>query len=112
MYIKPIPRNLLIHTATLKHKLAGDAWGEGAENEQVLNYVRMEPKKTLEYSKENQTLNLNSLLFIDAVNSTQPVEISVDDVIEWGGEIFTIKSIDKQYALDGTTLHHYEIGLI
>lgn len=110
--MKPIPKQLLIHTVTLRYKTDSDIWDNSAYEEQTLHYVRIEPKKTLTYTKESQQLSLNSILFIDALNSTLPTKISLDDEIIWRGNTYTIKSIDEQFALDGLSLHHYEIGLI
>lgn len=112
MYIKPVPLKLLIHTVTLRHKSNDGNWNDSDYTEQTLYHVRLEPKKTMVYSKENQQITMNSILFIDNTHSTKPDNISLDDDIVFNGEVFTIKSIDKHYALDSDVPHHYEIGLV
>ena len=110
MKIRPIPRELLTHTVTLKHRVPGGVWGGINEVPQVLERVRIEPKQALTYTKSNQALTLTTVLFIDAVHSTPPAGIDLDDTVEFGGDVYTVKSIARQHALD--SFHHYEIGLV
>lgn len=109
--MKPIPKNLLTHSATYKHTPVSDAWGHTTYTETALKQVRIEPSSALKLSKDNRELQLKSVLFYDCRNSSPVgVEFAEGNKITFEGTDYNIASVDLLY--DGARLHHVEAGLI
>lgn len=110
--MRPIPKKLLIHTATL-HKIADeDRWGNGGLDEgTVLRYIRVEPTSRIVRDKNNAEIQLAATMFYDCRNSRpQNIEFAVDDIVYFGKLKYSVQVVEPLY--DGTKLHHYELGLI
>lgn len=111
MSMLPIPKKLLIHSATLNHAAGLDAWQKPAYAADIaLTYIRIEPTSKIVVGANNQQLQLTSLLFFDARNSKPAGTVFViGDRVTFGGAEHRVYSVDPLYD---TKLHHYEIGLI
>jgi len=108
--MRPIPKKLLIHSATYKHTPVKDAWQHTTYTETTLKHVRVEPSSAIKTSKDNKELQLKSVLFYDCVNSSPAgVEFIEENKITFNGTDYSIASVDPLY--DGTRLHHVEVGL-
>ncbi len=110
--MRPIPKKLLIHTASQSRRTDIDRWG-AAEIAQIaeLQFVRLEPSKQVTRDKNNAEIQLAATLFFDCKNSKPAdIEFKVDDLILFNGEKYQIKVIEPLY--DEHRLHHYELGLI
>lgn len=109
--MKPIPKNLLIHSACAVELNEREGWDEPTEKKRTeLLRVRIEPSSTLRISKSNQQVRLAAVLFYDCCNS-RPKNFDFSDIdkIEFEGEQYNIVSIQKQY--DDKKLHHVEVEL-
>lgn len=74
--MRPIPKRLLIHTATLYQRVNVDKWGKGELNGgQELSNIRIEPSKQIIRDKNNAEVQLAATLFYDCRNS-RPYGIS------------------------------------
>ena len=70
MLMRPIPKRLLIHTATLYQRVNVDKWGKGELNGgQELSNIRIEPSKQIIRDKNNAEVQLAATLFYDCRNS-------------------------------------------
>lgn len=108
--MKPIPKSILIHSATLTKSVIENAWGnKSGGNVTQLKNVRFEPTSKLAVTKDNKQVQLSAIMFYDIKNSTPAVSFSVDDNISFDNSNYTITTIDKLY--DRAKLHHLEIGL-
>ena len=109
---RPIPKKLLIHSATHKYGPDKDAWGNIVyAGTRELIRVRIEPTEKRVLGKDNTEVQLNSLMFYDCVNSKPAgVIFEIEDAISFGGTDYIIVSIDP--LSDESKLHHYEIGLV
>lgn len=109
--MKPIPKNLLIHSACAIELSEREGWNESTEkNRTELSRLRIEPSSTLRISKSNQQVQLAAVLFYDCRNSRpKDFDFSCVDKIELEGEQYNIVSIQKQY--DDKGLHHFEVEL-
>lgn len=110
--MRPIPKRLLIHTATLYQRVNVDKWGKGELNGgQELSNIRVEPSKQIIRDKNNAEVQLATTLFYDCRNS-RPSEVSfeVDQVVDFNGQKHQIKTVEPLY--DNSKLHHYEIGMV
>lgn len=108
----PIPKRLLIHTATHNYEPTKDMWGKPTfAKSQTLGRVRIEPYEKRKLSKDNTEIQLNSLLFFDCVNSvaTDPI-FTQGDQVTFAGVDYVVESITPIY--DELKLHHYEVGLV
>ena len=110
--MRPIPKRLLIHTATL-HKIQNeDRWGNGTLDEGTqLSYVRLEPSSKVVRDKNNAEIQLTAVLFYDCRNSRpKDQKFSEDDIVVFNGMKHKIQTVEPLY--DDRQLHHYELGLI
>lgn len=110
--MRAIPKKLLIHSATIKSISAEDRWGNITTTPPVdLNYIRLEPIKTIVKDSQNNEIQLNTLLFYDCKNSEpKDVVFAKETIITINGVDHTIKTLEPLY--DERKLHHYELGLI
>lgn len=109
---KPIPYNLLIHSAILKTVNDTDGWQTPtATTETELKRIRIEPSSKLISSNQNEHIKLSALLFFDLINS-QPknVEFKQGQKVIFKNKEYTIETIEV--LPDESKEHHYEIGLI
>lgn len=110
--MKPIPRELLIHEATMKSVTSVDRWGNETWAAPVeLRFIRLEPFWKTVVDKQNTQVQRNCTLFYDCKNSL-PIGITFtkDMVITVNGLDYRIQEIEDLY--DEKKLHHYEIGLV
>lgn len=110
--MRPIPKRLLIHTATLYQRANVDKWGKGELNGgQELSNIRIEPSKQIIRDKNNAEVQLAATLFYDCRNS-RPSDVSfeVDQVVDFNGQKHQIKTVEPLY--DNSKLHHFEIGMV
>lgn len=111
MLIKPIPRNLLIHSATLNHITGTDSFNKKTYGTGIaLTFVRVEPIKKIVVGTGELTNANTDKLFYDCTNSRpKGVIFEKEDKFIFNGKILTVREIETLYALDGITPHHYEI---
>ena len=111
--VKPIARNDLPHSATLKKVTGTDSYNKKTFAADVaLKFIRVEPVhnvKTVAAGEDKEMTNF--LVFYDSVNS-KPNDVVFDegDQIIFKGKTLNIVLVDDQYAFDGDKVHHYEIG--
>lgn len=110
--IRPIPKSLLIHTATHAKTREEDRWGtESLVDETELNYIRIEPSSKVVRDKNGAEIQLAATLFYDCRNSWPGgILFSVDDIIIFNGQKHVVQLVEPLY--DRRKLHHYELGLI
>ena len=108
--MRPIPRALLIHSATL-----ATAETDGYQNETLtpvaeLTRVRVEPIETETLSTRETRAQTTALLVYDARNSLpKGVTFAAGQRVLYGGECYRVETVAQLY--DGRRLHHTEIGL-
>lgn len=110
--MRPIPKSLLIHTATYAREASAKRWTEAVlTNRQELQFVRMEKAEKMVRDKNNAEIQTAAILFYDCKNSLpKEMEFAVDDIILFNGQRHKIQSVKVLY--DEKRLHHYEIELI
>ena len=109
MIIHAIPAILLIHSVILKTGKTTDDWGNDAfTTSTTVDRVRVEPKRQLVTSKDNQQVTTSAMMFVDAKLSSYTA-FNIDDTINFNNKDYKIVSIDYAYT---DRLHHLEIGLI
>lgn len=109
--MKPIPKNLLIHSGTIAAITKDDGWGPIEISPSInLSNVRIEPTKKIVRNKRNEEVQIASTLFYDCVFSRPSNQVFTEDtIIVINGVSHEIVLIDELY--DNLKLHHYEIGL-
>lgn len=110
--MKPIPKMLLIHSATLLTVSNDNQWQEEqTETTKFLKKIRIEPSSRLITTKDNRQVTLLAVMFYDCkVSRPQNVSFQHGQHVLWNGIEYKIETIEPLY--DGRKLHHYELGLI
>jgi len=107
----PIPRRLLIHSATLAPYVSPGppvVYGTAV----TLTHVRLEPVKQNAMTSLGDMKNDRFLLFFDCKNSL-PVgrTFSMKDRITFGGQALSVRKVTPCYG-DDSTVHHYEVNCV
>ena len=110
--MRPIPRSLLIHTATLE-EAERDAYGDATYTTlATLSMVRVEPVTRQVLTGTDTQTQLTLLLMVDAKNSSPQAEnlrIATGQHVTWGGMRYRVETVERLF--DGRRLHHMEVGL-
>lgn len=106
----PIPKRLLIHTASYTAQANEDKWGGFTTDEPItLSYVRLDPDRKLVVDDQNRQIICTATLFYDCTNSTpQNFTFETGGIVEFGGCSYRVETVQPLYDV---ALHHYEIGL-
>lgn len=109
--MKPIPKNLLIHSAYAIKLGEPERWEAPPEIEWTkLSHIRIERSSALRISKTNEQVKPAAVLFYDCHNSRPSgFDFSHADKIETDGVQYKIMSIERHY--DDKKLHHLEVEL-
>lgn len=110
--MRPIPKNLLIHSAELSQTSTDNAWQEEQTKAiATLERVRIDTMSKLVTTKDNRQITLSAMLFYDCRNSLpKNVKFKQGQVVLWNNTEYVIETVEPLY--DGVKLHHYELGLI
>ena len=111
---RPIPKKLLIHSATQKHGVPteDDTGARSWPSSRALTHVRFEPTTKLVMSKDNKEVQLAAIMFFDRQNSAPTTAAFAvgDGITQTDGAQYQIQVID--ILNDEKGMHHLEIGLI
>lgn len=113
MEIKPIPVELLIHSATVLGTESEDVWGNPVPGDNTqLEHVRFEPSSAIKQSTNDSSIDYQSLLFIDS-HWGEPKGFKPEKgmAIEFAGHKMYVEKVDPVYAVDPIIPHHYEVYL-
>ena len=122
--IRPIPKNLLIHSAELTTEFSPDKWGkpQGCETVQ-LEHVYFENSAKHIIGGNGELVQLAATLYFDCRNSSpRDVRFALKDdtvngkkvvlqKVSFEGRLYTVQTVEALYA-DRKRVHHYEAGLI
>lgn len=107
--MKPIPRSLLIHSATL-YEARENSWQEQELIELAkLTHVRVEPASKMIITSDNRSVTLSATLFYDCRNSPPTVKFKPGYIVEFDGKRYRVETVEVLY--DRQKLHHLEVGL-
>ena len=106
--IKPIPKELLIHTIEYYAYLHDDAFGEAYEEPITIEFVRFEPSSKLVKSSANESIQGVGVFFLDYVHTYPFVVPSDKSKFVLNGREYFVKQVDELYA-DTATIHHLEV---
>lgn len=110
--MKPMPKNLLIHTADL-NAVTTDKWqAETLTLLATLSKIRIEPMSKLVTDKQNRQITISAMLFYDCTVSkmSKSATFAEGQRVVFNGKKYTIETIEPLY--DEKKLHHYELGLV
>lgn len=113
MDIKPIPYELLVHSATVLGAESEDDWGNPVPGDITqLEHVRFEPSSAIKQSTNDSSIDYQSLLFIDTAQSKpKGFKPEKEMAIEFAGHKMYVEKVDPVYAVDPISPHHYEVYL-
>jgi len=108
--MRPIPRALLIHSATLAQAATDANGAETLTPLAELRRVRVEPGDTQTLTKEDTRRGRAALLMYDVRNSLpRGVAFAAGQRVLFEGVRYRVETVDLLY--DGRRLHHVEAGL-
>ncbi len=109
--IKPIPKRMLVNSATYEEYIADTGEGSSYKTAVTLDHIKIDEQKQFSYTSNGKEVVGNGMLFYDLTNSsgltTEPVN---ESLITFNGKTYTIKDTDILRANDSTP-HHYEVLL-
>lgn len=122
--IRPIPKNLLIHSAELTTEFSPDKWGKPQGSETVqLEHVYFETSAKHIIGGNGEMVQLAAVLYFDCRNSfPRDVRFALKDDtvngkkvvlqrVSFEGRLYAVQTVESLYA-DRNRVHHYELGLI
>ena len=109
--IKPIPKRMLVNSATYEEYVADAGEGSSYKTSVTLNDIKIDEQTQFSYTSNGKEVVGNGILFYDLTNSSgfnsKPVN---ESRITFNGKTYTIKDTDILRANDNTP-HHYEVLL-
>lgn len=108
--MRPIPRAMLIHTATLLDVETNAYGSETLTPIAELTRVRVEWSESAQRTQENTQAARTALLLYDARNSLpSQVTFSTEQRVRFGGKTYHVEAVEP--LCDGARLHHIEVSL-
>jgi len=109
--IKPIPKRMLVNSATYEEYIADTGEGSSYATAVTLNNVKIDEQLQFSYSSNGKEVIGNAMLFYDLTNSSGLTNSPVNESkIIFNGKNYTIKNVDVLRA-NNNLPHHYEILL-
>lgn len=108
----PLPKSMLVHTATLYDVTTDNQWQDETLSEGVkISKIRIEPISKLVTSKDNTQITLTAVLFYDCrVSNPKNVEFKHGQTIAFNSREYKVETIEPM--TEKSRLHHFEVGLI
>ncbi|MRG87002.1 putative minor capsid protein [Salinibacillus xinjiangensis] len=110
MAIKPIPKQLLIHTIEYEEFTENNGWDDSWAPPVTIQNVRVEPISRLNRSSNSEGEQANHVVIVDRVHSSHYPEFKEKSKITFDGNSREVVEVKPFYAF-GKTPHHYELGL-
>lgn len=110
--VKPIPRNLLIHTITYEEFTGDAAFGEQFSPPVVIANVLIQPLHKTRRDSNGVEVEVNSLVFLDSVNTPLARPLISRSKVSFGADTLRVITCEPLYAFDPVTPHHYEVTLV
>lgn len=107
----PIPRAMLPHSATLESITEEDDWQKPIYGNPVtLEYIKIDPTRTLKTDSQNRQVQLSAILFYDCFNSFPKVEFIEGQRVNFRGRVYKVETVETLFE-NRDQPHHYEVGL-
>lgn len=108
--IRPMPKEILIHSVIYEEYEEGGRYGDGFKEPIILENVLVQPVSALKRSQVSIENTFNSLMFFDCSNSIpSDVNFVKESRITFNGNSMVLNKVNPIYTF---TLHHYELELI
>lgn len=109
--IKPIPKRMLVNSATYEEYIADMGEGSSYKTSVTLDNIKVDEQLQFSYSSNGKEVIGNAMLFYDSTNSSGLTNSPVNESkITFNGKTYTVKDTDILRANDSTP-HHYEVLL-
>ena len=109
--IKPIPKRMLVNSATYEEYVADTGEGSSYKTSVTLNDIKIDEQLQFSYSSNGKEIVGNAIMFYDLTNSSGLTDSPVNESrITFNGKTYTVKDTDILRANDSTP-HHYEVLL-
>lgn len=110
--LRPIPRRLLVHDVTVKVFESDTPFGRKESPPEEMKRVRIEPAFKIRRNFDGVDVDINSVMFIDQINTINPIALPVRSTVYWQGVEMKVVDCKIFYDFDGQTPHHYEVLLV
>jgi hypothetical protein len=110
MKIKPLPKNLLIHTIEYKEMVSNNGWDNSFAEPITIEFTRVEPKTNLKRSNDSVSKDCSHVVFVDRENSSVFPKFKEESRIVFNGDEFELSEVKPFYDVKEEP-HHYELGL-
>ena len=110
--VRPIPKQLLIHSVQYREYEQNERWGERWLDVVPVINVLVKPSTSLTVTATREQVNSQSILFLDAKYSKPFVEMKEKSEVIFNGRTMKVNKVSPFYTFDGDLPHHYEVELI
>ena len=105
--------NLLIHSCTYEAPATSDRDGNKTYGAPVeLQHVRVVVELATVRTNEGEAKNDVGTLYYKPFTSSPQIVPEELGRVTWQGKTYTIRKVYPCYAMDGTSVHHYEAALV
>lgn len=109
--IKPIPKRMLVNSATYEEYIADTGEGSSYKTPVTLDHIKVDEQTQFSYTSNGKEIVGNAIMFYDLTNSSGLTDSPVNESkITFNGKTYTVKDTDILRANDSTP-HHYEVLL-
>ena len=109
--IKPIPKRMLVNSATYEEYIADTGEGSSYATAVTLDNIKADEQTQFSYTSNGKEIVGNAIMFYDLTNSSGLTDSPVNESkITFNGKTYTIKDTDILRA-NNSTPHHYEVLL-
>lgn len=108
--IRPIPKQLLIHSIVYEEYIGRGGFGDTWKPSETIENVFVEPQTKLFKTANNQEVQLQAIIYLDAENTPKFKELKENSKITFGSMIGKVFQCKAFYTPKNANIpHHYEI---
>jgi hypothetical protein len=108
--IRPIPKQLLIHSIVYEEYLGQGNFGESWGDPETIDCVRFEPKTAIRMDANGEEIETQGIIFLDAVNTPNCKPLKVKSKVTFNGIEMRVHACNPYYGFN--QVHHYEVEVV
>lgn len=111
VYIRPIPKKLLIHSIEYEEFKEDGSFGEEFHPIETITNVLVQPRTEIRRDYNNEEVEIQAVIFLDAVNTPIFKPLREKSKVHFNGRVWRVVSCEHLFTFDFSTPHHFEVGI-